>query len=269
MQQFLIDHELPLRQYVYYGCLISFLFVEELLPKRRIGLAYKIRWTANFSFLLINLVLLRFAVPVAMVELAFFLQKQQIGLFNNYLVPEAMLFVIAVIILDGSKYAMHRLAHKLPFLWRLHRVHHSDVDFDVTTSIRHHPLESLISNFVDLAVISIFGLPPEAIIVWVIAASTVDLFNHANLRIPVGLDISLRWLLVTPDMHRIHHSSYQPETDSNFSSFLSFWDRFFGSYRATPKLSHQEMEIGLDNWREQTQQSIFSLLLNPFYTIRK
>jgi sterol desaturase/sphingolipid hydroxylase (fatty acid hydroxylase superfamily) len=266
MAEFLIDHELQFRQYAFYGCLIFLLFVEELFPKRHIHLAYKTRWTANFGLMLMHMALLRIAIPWIGIELAFKLQQHQIGLFNSIPIPELADLIVGIIILDGFKYALHLLSHKLDFLWRLHRVHHTDVDFDVSTSVRHHPAEAILGTLSECLVIGVFGLSPESLLIWAVAGSTIDLFNHANLRIPLRLDRALRWLVVTPDMHRIHHSAYQVETDSNFSSFLSFWDRMFRSYRANPESSQQSMMIGLEHWRQPAEQSIFSLLLNPFFS---
>jgi sterol desaturase/sphingolipid hydroxylase (fatty acid hydroxylase superfamily) len=266
MAEFLIDHELQFRQYAFYGCLIFLLFVEELFPKRQIRLSYKTRWTANFGLMLIYIVLLRIAIPWIGIELAFKLQQQQIGLFNRIPIPELAGLIVGIMILDGFKYMLHRLSHKLDFLWRLHRVHHTDVDFDVSTSVRHHPAEAIVGTLNECLVIAVFGLSPESLFIWAMTSSTIDLFNHANLRLPLILDSMLRWLLVTPDMHRIHHSAFQAETDSNFSSFLSFWDKLFGSYRAKPESSQQSMMIGLEHWRQPAEQSIFSLLLNPFFS---
>lgn len=266
MAQFLLDHELPLRQYAFYGCLICLLFAEELFPKRRIHLAYKTRWTANFGLMLIYMALLRIAIPWVGIELAFKLQHLQIGLFNRVPMPKLAGLIMGILLLDGFRYALHRLSHKLDFLWRLHRVHHTDVDFDVSTSVRHHPAEVIVGTLSECLVIVIFGLSPESLLIWAMVGSTIDLFNHANLRLPLRLDRALRWLVVTPDIHRIHHSAYQAETDSNFSSFLSFWDKLFGSYRAQPESSPQTMKIGLEHWRQSAEQSIFSLLLNPFFS---
>ena len=265
MSQLLIDHELQLRQYGFYGCLIFLLLVEELLPKRRIHLAYKTRWTANFGLMLMHLMLLRIVMPWVGIELAFKLQYQQIGLFNRFPIPKLAGLIMGIVLLDGFKYLLHRLSHQLDFLWRLHRVHHTDVDFDVSTSVRHHPAEVMVGTLGECLVIAIFGLSPETLVIWAITGSSVDLFNHANLSLPSQLDSALRWLVVTPDMHRIHHSADQPETDSNFSSFLSFWDKLFRTYRAKPELSHENMLIGLEQWRQPAEQSIFLLLLNPFY----
>ena len=265
MEQFLLANQLPFSRALFYGPLLLFMLMEELFPRRSIQLSLKTRWTANFGFMLVNVALQKLLIPITAIELAFLQQHNHSGLFNLYPIPEPIVLVLSLIILDGIKYAWHRLSHRLPILWRLHRVHHSDVDFDVSTSVRHHPLEMLVTTALDFGMVWLFGFPPGAMVLWAAVSTTADLFNHSNIRLPNTLDRLIRWLLVTPDMHRIHHSSFQPETDSNFSSFLSFWDFLFRSYRANPHGGQDQMQIGLDKWRGKPEQSIFQQLLNPIF----
>lgn len=261
---FLVDNEASLRSSLFYAPLIIFAILEEFLPRRIVQLPMKLRWGANFGLMLLNLLLQRFLLPVSAVALAVSLQAMHIGLFNAYAVQGGYGLLLGVAILDCSGYVLHRLFHAVPFLWRLHRVHHSDVDFDVSTSVRHHPLEFVVTILFDLGVVVLFGLPPAAIILSATIAPAVDFFNHSNIRIPGWMDRAVRCLLVTPDMHRIHHSSYQPETDSNFSSLFSCWDRLFRSYRPQPRVEYAGMSLGLERWRGMGEQSLLRLLVNPF-----
>jgi sterol desaturase/sphingolipid hydroxylase (fatty acid hydroxylase superfamily) len=178
--------------------------------------------------------------------------------------PYWSVVIASVIVLDCAIYWQHRLLHKIPILWRLHRVHHADIGFDVTTAVRFHPFEIAVSMGIKLAFIALFGIPALAVLIFEILLSAGSLFTHANIRLPDTFERRLRWLLVTPEMHRIHHSVHWDETNSNFGFHLSLWDRIFGSYRDQPRDEQTTMQIGLHEFRDRRDQSLWALLVNPF-----
>jgi sterol desaturase/sphingolipid hydroxylase (fatty acid hydroxylase superfamily) len=178
--------------------------------------------------------------------------------------PPVVGVTVGVILLDLVIYWQHRLLHRIPLLWRLHRVHHADTGFDVSTGVRFHPLEIVLSMVIKLGAILLFGIAPLAVLIFELVLSAGSLFTHANLCLLAGFERRLRWLLVTPEMHRVHHSWHRDETDSNFSFHLSLWDRVFGTYRDQPRDGHVQMVIGLPEFRDSRDQSLLSLLLNPW-----
>ena len=191
-------------------------------------------------------------------------QDACLGVFNFLNWPLAVKVILGVIIMDCAVYFQHILFHFVPKLWRLHKVHHTDIDSDLTTGIRFHPIEILISLGVKMAVVVIFGIPVVAVFIFELILNSSAMFTHSNCRLPIAVDPWIRWLVVTPDMHRIHHSVYPKETNSNFGFFISFWDRFFGTYQAQPRDGHVKMNIGLSQYRNPKQITFFKLLLLPF-----
>jgi sterol desaturase/sphingolipid hydroxylase (fatty acid hydroxylase superfamily) len=172
--------------------------------------------------------------------------------------------LLAVVVLDMAIYFQHRLFHAVPVLWRLHRMHHADLDLDVTTGARFHPLEILLSMAIKVAVVIALGAPAVAVVLFEILLNASSMFNHANLRLPLAVDGALRWLIVTPDVHRVHHSVIRAETDSNFGFSLSWWDRLFGTWRAQPEKGHDGMTIGLPVFRNPEQLRLDRMLVQPF-----
>ncbi|HSP00684.1 MAG TPA: sterol desaturase family protein, partial [Thioalkalivibrio sp.] len=223
------------------------------------------RWTSNLSIVVINTVVLRLLFPAAAVGMAVFAQSAGWGVFNTFQIPFWVAVIVSVLILDFMIWLQHVMVHAVPALWRLHRVHHADLDFDVTTGLRFHPLEIILSMVIKFGVIALLGAPVLAVILFEILLNATSMFNHSNLRLPLGLDRVLRWFVVTPDMHRVHHSVEDDETNSNFGFNLPWWDRLFGTYKAQPRDGHEAMTIGISTFRDPRQcDGLKGMLLMPF-----
>lgn len=247
------------------GVLIIVAILEIAFPKRKLQLKKSLRWSNNLLLVFINTILLRLIFPIAAVGVALYSQVYQIGLLNYLEVPQLFAVVIAFIILDLSIYCQHLIFHHIPILWSIHKVHHADMDIDVTTGLRFHPLEMILSMLVKMLVIIIIGAPALAVIVFEIILNASSLFNHGNIGLPKPLDKILRVLIVTPDMHRVHHSTIVNETNSNFGFNLSIWDRVFKTYKADPTKGHLNMDIGLDEYKDpKISQGIKGMLKIPF-----
>lgn len=234
-----------------------------LLPLRALAGRRRFRWLNNGLLFLIDGVISRLAVPGGLVAVAYWAGEAHLGLLAWLPAPSWLGPVAGVLLLDLAVYAYHRAAHRIPLLWRLHRTHHTDVDVDATTTLRQHPLDSLCLLGAMASVVVLAGLPPEAVMVHALLLFPVSLFSHGNWLLPAGVDRWLRWLVITPAMHRIHHSAWQPETDSNFGGVFSWWDRLFGSYRQAPRDGYVAMRLGLSDFRGEDQQILHRLLLNP------
>jgi len=212
-----------------------------------------------------NTSLLRVVFPVAAVGVAEYAQLSQWGLFNEVGAHPVVALVVSVIVLDMAIYLQHVMFHAVPLLWRLHRVHHADLDFDVTTGARFHPVEILLSMLIKFAVIVLLGPPLAAVVIFEVLLNAMAMFNHSNVQLPLVLDGVLRRVIVTPDMHRVHHSHLANETNSNFGFNLSVWDRLFGTYLAQPAAGHAGMVIGIDTFRDPAQcVKLSGILLMPF-----
>ena len=227
------------------------------------------RWATNLSMVVISSVALRLVFPLAAVGTAVWAEANGVGLFNAFGVPALLAGVIAFIVLDFAVWLEHWASHRLPLLWRIHRMHHADTGFDVTTALRFHPLEIVLSMVWKAAIIVLLGAPVLAVLVFEIVLNGMAMFNHSNLKLPLGLDRVLRRMVVTPDMHRVHHSSIRRETDSNYGFNLSVWDHLFGSYVAQPEKGHDGMEIGLEAWRDGREAAgLRWTLALPFRPVR-
>lgn len=246
---------------LFFGSIIVAAVVELLFPLRPLSHRLGPRWLANIGLGAANILIARWLLPVTGAMLA---SGYGVGLFNHVSAPVWLQIVIGVLILDVMSYWVHRVMHMTPVLWRLHRVHHTDMDVDFTTGVRHHPFEGMVVLAINTAVIFAFGLSPLAVAAYQAGRAVVDILSHANIRLPGGLDRMLRWIVITPDMHRIHHSADQPETDSNYGTLLPWWDRLFGSYRADPALGQTGMLLGLEEWRNKQDLTISGLVLLPF-----
>ena len=222
---------------------------EVLAPRRARNLTRQQRWGANLGLAVLNTLLARVTFPLLAVGVSQFATDRGWGLFNAIDAPYIATFVVSLIALDFAIYLQHVLFHAVPALWRLHRVHHADLDFDVTTGVRFHPLEILLSLLIKFAAIAALGAPPSAVILFEVVLNAMSMFNHGNVRLPASADRLLRWLVVTPDMHRVHHSIDRIETDSNFGFNLSIWDRLLGTYRPQPAKGHDGMTIGISQFR--------------------
>ena len=259
----IVEHEAALRLGLFLGVLALMLALQWRLPLRGDG-RWSRRQLTNASLVLIGTLLLRLVVPLLAVSWALEVSARGWGLLPLLGLPGWMVGALAVLLLDVAIYWQHRLFHRIPWLWRLHRVHHSDLAFDVTTGVRFHPLELLLSLLIKLAVIAALGAPAVAVVVFEILLSAGALFTHSDIALPARIDRAVRWLFVTPSMHRIHHSPLREETDSNYGFHLSLWDRLFASYRARPRTPEASMAIGLERWREPEAQGLWRLLRQPF-----
>jgi sterol desaturase/sphingolipid hydroxylase (fatty acid hydroxylase superfamily) len=222
------------------------------------------RWIANLGMLLLSSIALRILFPAAAVGVALWAQASGFGLFNWLGVPPVMAGILAFVILDFAVWLEHVVSHKWPWLWRIHRVHHADTGFDVTTALRFHPLEILLSMLWKVSVVALLGAPVLAVLLFEIVLNASAMFNHANLRLPGWLDRALRPLIVTPDMHRVHHSQWRPETDSNYGFNLSIWDRLFATYRAEPREPMEQLSIGISGIDKEPASRLGWLLALPF-----
>lgn len=223
------------------------------------------RWRTNLGMGAIDVLILRAAYPAGAVGAAFVAERYGWGAFNAWPIPAAVEVVATVLLLDLLIYFQHWAFHSMPWLWRIHRVHHADPEVDVSTALRFHPAESALSMLLKAGVALLLGMPPLGVLLFEIILNAAAMFNHTNASLPAGLELQVRRVLVTPDMHRIHHSTHGPETNSNFGFSLSWWDRLFRTYRASPRVSQVRMPIGLpDAAASPAHYRLGSALLMPF-----
>lgn len=260
----IVSHELMLRLGLFFAVFAVLAVWEFLAARRDLTHGRPGRWLANLGLAATNALLVRLLFPAAGVGMALFVEAKSWGLLPLFPIPHAVSFVLAVVLLDLTIYLQHVLFHAIPALWRLHRVHHADQDFDVTTGIRFHPLEIAVSVGIQFAAIAALGPPPEAVFVFAALLNATAMFSHGNVRIPVRLDRGLRWLLVTPDMHRVHHSVVVSESNSNFGFNLPWWDRLFGTYQAQPRAGHAAMTLGVEDLLRAEPLGLVKLLRLPF-----
>jgi sterol desaturase/sphingolipid hydroxylase (fatty acid hydroxylase superfamily) len=264
MPSLLLAHEPTVRLASFLGVLLAMAVWEVLAPRRRRLIARGVRWPSNLGVALLNTLLLRLVFPSAAVGLAAIAAERQWGLLNNIPLPDWAALALALLALDLVIYLQHVMFHAVPALWRLHRMHHADLDIDVTTGARFHPIEILLSMGLKLAVVAALGAPVIAVLIFEVALNATSMFNHGNVMLPRPLDRVLRWLVVTPDMHRVHHSVRPNETNSNFGFNLPWWDRLFGTYRVQPVDGHEGMTIGLDSFRDPAELRLDRMLVQPF-----
>ena len=244
-EQFVLAHEPAIRLGFFVGSFALVALWELAAPRRALRLPRSVRWASNLGLVVLNTVMLRLVFPLAAVGVASFASANGWGLLKHFQLPFGVALPVAVIALDFAIWLQHVMFHAVPALWRLHRVHHADLDFDLTTGARFHPVEIALSMLVKFAAIVVLGPPVLAVVVFEVLLNATSMFNHANLRLPAALDRVLRWLVVTPDMHRVHHSVEQDETNSNFGFNLPWWDRLLGTYRDQPRAGHEAMTIGI------------------------
>ena len=259
----LLELEAPLRLGIFAGLFALVALWEWRAPRRSCKWARRRRWPGNLGVALLSTLLLRLVTPAAAVGAALLAAERGWGLFQQLELPPGVAFVASVLLLDLLIYFQHRVFHRVPLLWRLHRMHHSDPDFDVSTAVRFHPLEILLSMGIKMAAVLLLGAPATAVLVFELLLNATSVFNHGNLRLPEGVDRWLRLLIVTPDMHRVHHSVRHEETDSNFGFSIPWWDRLFGSYRAQPADGHEAMRIGLIEFSGESEIRLGEMLLQP------
>ena len=248
--------------------LVTFALValwEVFAPRRALTVSRAVRWASNLGLVVLNTVLLRLMFPLAAVGMAAFCAANGWGLLNHFQVPFVVALPVAVITMDFMIWLQHVMLHAVPVLWRLHQVHHADPDYDLTTGARFHPIEIVLSMLVKFASITVLGPPVMAVVVFEVLLNATAMFNHGNIRLPVALDRVLRWFIVTPDMHRVHHSVEDDETNSNFGFNLPWWDRLFGTYRAQPRAGHDRMTIGIHGHSDPREVArLPGMLLMPF-----
>ncbi len=243
---------------------LALLMAGELLaPRRRLSIGRLQRWPGNVGIVMIDALLLRIFFPTAAVGLALVAEANGWGLLNLVAVPNWLAVLFAIILLDLIIYAQHVLFHANPWLWRLHRMHHADLDIDATTGIRFHPVEILMSMVIKLGAVVLLGAPALAVMIFEILLNATAMFSHSNIRLPDAVDRKLRRILVTPDMHRVHHSIVPRETHSNFGFNLPWWDHLFGTYRARPAAGHEAMTLGLPIFRDPAELRLDRMLIQP------
>ena len=260
-----LGHELAIRLGAFFGMFALMAIWEVASPRRARLLTRRVRWLHNLALVVLNSLLLRLLFPLAAVGFALLSAERGWGLLNAFDVPFWWAFALSVIALDCAIYLQHVMFHAVPLLWCLHRVHHADADFDVTTGARFHPIEILLSMLIKFAAIAVLGVPAAAALVFEVLLSAAALFNHANLRLHESVDRLLRWVLVTPDMHRIHHSMEAVEANSNFGFNLPWWDRLFSTYRDRARLPQESMAIGVQGLTGSDEAvKLTGLLALPF-----
>jgi sterol desaturase/sphingolipid hydroxylase (fatty acid hydroxylase superfamily) len=264
MSELLLTYEPMIRLSAFLGILAVMIIWELASPCRRLEIPRLIRWSNNLGIVVVNTIVVRLTFPVVAVGLALQADNQNWGLFNLIDVPFWLAFVLSVMLLDLVIYLQHVMVHAVPILWRLHRMHHADLEYDVTTGLRFHPIEILLSMGIKLAVIFALGPPAAAVLVFEVLLNGTAMFNHGNVHLPAGIDRLLRWIVVTPDMHRVHHSVRPEEANSNFGFNLPWWDRLLGTYRAQPKDGHAGMTIGIKQFRNPRDLWLDRLLVQPW-----
>jgi len=265
VSEFILQNEPTIRIGFFISIFAIMAIWEIIAPRRALTICKAVRWINNMGIVFLNTAIIRFIFPIAAVNLAAFAVAHDWGILNVYSVPFALAVLISVVALDFIIYLQHVLVHAIPALWRLHRVHHADLDFDVTTGARFHPIEIIMSMLIKFSAIVVIGPPVIAVVIFEVVLSSMAMFNHSNVRLPLGLDRVIRILFVTPDMHRVHHSTEDNETNSNFGFNLSIWDKLFGTYIDQPRGGHHDMHIGIHGFKDPKQVSqLPGMLMLPF-----
>lgn len=259
-----MSNEIIIRFGFFVGIFVIIAIGELINPRRILNTSKKVRWFSNISIIILNPIIVRLLFPIMPISLALFARANGWGLMNIYSLPFWLKIIIGVMALDLVIYLQHVMFHAVPMLWRLHMMHHADLDFDVTTGLRFHPIEIILSMGIKLAAISVIGPPALAVLIFEVLLNGTAMFNHSNMRLPLLLDRILRLFVVTPDMHRVHHSVIIRETNSNFGFNLPWWDHLFGTYRSEPAAGHDAMVIGLSQFRDEKRLTFPWLLILPF-----
>jgi len=261
----LISYEAVFRLAAFAGVFAAMAAWEIIAPRREQRIDRGRRWPGNIGVVALDTILVRVLFPGTAVGVALLAEARGWGLFAAIDLPAWAAIMLGIILLDLAIYLQHVLFHAVPALWRLHRMHHADLEFDVTTGTRFHPVEILLSMGIKLGVVAALGVPPIAALIFEILLNATSMFNHSNVRIPLSADRVLRWLVVTPDMHRVHHSILPRETNSNFGFNLPWWDRLFGTYRDQPAAGHEGMTIGIEQFRDPRELRLDRMLIQPFH----
>ncbi len=265
LEQYVLDNEPAIRLAFFLGVFAVIGLWEVVAPRRALTMSKALRWGSNLGLVALNTLLLRLVFPLAAAGIAAFGVANGWGLLNHFEVPFWIAVPVAVIAMDLVIWLQHVMVHAVPALWRLHRVHHADLDYDVTTGARFHPIEIALSMLIKFATITVLGPPVLAVVIFEVLLNATAMFNHGNIRLPAALDRVLRWFVVTPDMHRVHHSVEDDETNSNFGFNLPWWDRLFGTYRAQPRAGHEAMTIGIHGHTDSHEVArLDGMLMLPF-----
>jgi sterol desaturase/sphingolipid hydroxylase (fatty acid hydroxylase superfamily) len=265
MSDFILEHELAIRLTAFLAIFATMALWEFVMPCRKQRFTRSQRWLGNIGIVVLNTLLLRLLFPAAAVGMAVFATNSGWGMLNTLAMPPWLSIIIAVLVLDMVIYLQHVMVHAVPILWRLHKVHHADPDYDLTTGARFHPIEIILSMLIKIATIAALGPPVVAVVIFEVLLNGMAMFNHANITLPSRVDGILRRIIVTPDMHRVHHSVDPAEMNSNFGFNLSLWDRLMGTYRHHPRLGQQAMDIGIASLRDpQITTRLTGMLSIPF-----
>ena len=276
ISEFIVNHEIIIRLGFFFGILLAMALWELALPRRVSMVSKLLRWINNVGIVFLNSLLLHIIFPMAAAGVAMFAHGHEWGLFNYFKVTYWVAAVLSVVVMDFAIYLQHVMFHAVPVFWRIHRMHHADLDFDVTTGIRFHPIEIVLSMLIKFAIIIVLGPPIVSVIVFEVLLNATSMFNHGNVWIPHKIDRILRWFAVTPDMHRVHHSVEAYETNTNFGFNMPWCDRLLGTYRDQPQMGHEGMTIGLQGFRDTKSCTMLpGMLAIPFigkindYTINR
>lgn len=260
----MLTHASRMYAFSYFGIIILVSLLEWLVPRREPANDLRLRWLSNFGITVIDTLFLRLLFPVAGFGWAMYCAERGWGVFNQISAPAWLTFVVTLLALDLAAFAQHYLLHHVPLFWRMHRTHHSDYDCDFSTAVRFHPLESIYSTAVITITITALGLPAAAVFISQLLTTLVTFAEHGNVSVPASIDRVLRLFIVTPDVHRIHHSAAMAETNSNYGTLFPFWDRLFGTYVAEPVAGHEHVIFGLAEFSERRHQTLRGLLSQPF-----
>lgn len=264
MTDFILINEASIRLVFFIFIFAVVAFYETKLPRRQLTVSKTSRWIINIGIVVINSIAPRFFFSAGAVGVAYWVDQHGWGIMNILRLPYFVSVIASVLILDFIIYLQHVMFHAAPAFWRLHMIHHADLDFDVTTGVRFHPIEILLSMVIKSAAILALGPPVLGVILFEVLLNGTAMFNHSNIKLPESKDKILRLFVVTPDMHRVHHSVFPNETNSNFGFNLPWWDWLLGTYRSQPRLGHEGMTIGLNQFREPTRLTLPWILVLPF-----
>ncbi len=264
MIELLVGNETAVRLAVFAGVLAVMALFEVAVPRRRREIPRLLRWGNNLAIVALDALLVRLVFPILAVGMALVADARGWGLLNTFDAPMWVSIPATLVVFDFAIYLQHVLFHRVPVLWRVHRMHHADLEFDVTTGLRFHPVEIALSMGIKLGLVVVFGPPAVAVLLFEVLLNASSMFNHSNVRIPGPVDRVLRWFVVTPDMHRVHHSIHPSETNSNFGFNLPWWDRLLGTYTAQPRDTHEGMAIGVGHFRTRRDLWIDRMLVQPW-----
>lgn len=260
----MLNHETAIRLTAFVAVFALISLWEGIAPRRKRSCSRRKRWPSNLAIVALNAASVRMILPTTAVSLALIGEERHWGLLNNVATPVGIATIVAIVLLDAAIYLQHVMFHAVPAFWRIHRMHHADLAFDVTTGVRFHPIEIVLSMLIKFGVIVAIGAPAPGVLLFEVLLNATSMFNHGNALIPRAIDQRLRWLLVTPDMHRVHHSIVVGETNSNFGFNLPWWDRWFGTYCDQPAAGHEAMTIGIEEFRDERELRLDRMLSQPF-----